>query len=560
MSKLFQRRTKTKSKLNYPIFGHPLEQVLEEQQELIPTVVSDCVTWLEKHALEEEGLFRIPGDQSQIEAIKIAYSRSGDKNGHVDFDTVTGELHLSPHVVAGVLKVFFRELPQPVLPHRLYATFLKVAKNSNEDLRRKNLRLLVQGLPSHNRFCLLYLLRFLKKYSENSLRTKMDATNLALCWGPNILRSHEDTKMESLAIDATTVVHILETLISEVDYMAEVPTKHNLVAPEDRPYPEGQISGWLVKQGGSVKTWKRRWFVFQDLVLFYFKSEKESSASALGKIPVLSYMVEKADKDNTKKPFPFKLTHPGPCRTWYFSASSESARDKWMTTINTAVSKVSKASPTISRVTHVVIDNDDDVEEVEPDTPILSPVMTNVLITPPISPSSSYEKSSEFLRKDSKNDMSNMSSVTSREHDLEKLEKNLTDAERDLDLLEEKILQMEEEVMVLQHEVDGIQAKMDEEAELEDLKKLAHARMPSYSNLFKGFNPAQINSIQTLDDMNDLLDQLEGGENGENGENADVHRELHGTTSADAVLKSDAPTERDAIEVDFDKKRRHTMF
>src|SRR5687767_10543510 len=86
--------------------------------------------------------------------------------------------------------------------------------------------------------------------------------------------------------------------------------------------------------------------------------------SPIGKIPLLGFMVEKADNDNVKKPFPFKLAHPGPCRTWYFSASSgltfvfvllllrlcchvtavtrrsEKQRDLWMISINESVKRI----------------------------------------------------------------------------------------------------------------------------------------------------------------------------------------------------------------------------
>jgi len=57
----------------------------------------------------------------------------------------------------------------------------------------------------------------------------------------------------------------------------------------------------------------------------------------LGRIPILGYLVEKADKDNVRKPFPFKLEHAGVCRTWYFSTSGDEERDFWIGTINGAI-------------------------------------------------------------------------------------------------------------------------------------------------------------------------------------------------------------------------------
>jgi len=122
-------------------------------------------------------------------------------------------------------------------------------------------------------------------------------------------------------------------------------------------------TGWMTKQGGAIKTWKRRWFLFKDLVLFYYRSPKDKVP--LGRIPILGYMVEKVE--NIKKPFAFKLEHPGACRTWYFSTANDEERDFWVQTINRAVSELINGKVYSQKGTEEaqVEDDDEDIPEVD---------------------------------------------------------------------------------------------------------------------------------------------------------------------------------------------------
>lgn len=377
------------------VFGRDLQSLLDEQNRVVPIVVQQCTDWLEKNALLEEGLFRIPGSSTHIQRLVYLYNK--DATAEMDFSAALNGEPVSPHTLAGLLKVFFRELPQPVLTYRLYATFLKVQQNANHEVRLKNLRMLIQGLPKQHRNLLLHLMKFLGKVAEKSDFNKMTPSNLSTCWAPNLLKNEAET-LQSMVLEANTVNSIISTIIENVEYMSvekhsvpeaavtleekEVKQAIDLLEMEQTPPmnrkatteiapKDGSMQGWLIKQGGSVKTWKRRWFEFEpkELVLFYYKNQRDvATKSHLGKIPILGYKLQAADeKDNVKKPFPFKLRHPGPCRTWFFSAASEVARQAWMETINNTVEVWIQSSALHTsypkKMEEEVEDSDEDVEE-----------------------------------------------------------------------------------------------------------------------------------------------------------------------------------------------------
>lgn len=64
--------------------------------------------------------------------------------------------------------------------------------------------------------------------------------------------------------------------------------------------------GWLTKQGGRIKTWKKRWFILSDGVLYYFKEKQEETSQAIGIVPMEDLVVRNAE---SKKKYCFELLH-----------------------------------------------------------------------------------------------------------------------------------------------------------------------------------------------------------------------------------------------------------
>lgn len=74
--------------------------------------------------------------------------------------------------------------------------------------------------------------------------------------------------------------------------------------------------GWLSKQGGSSKGWKRRWCVFENNALFYYKSDadKEWAGVIYAEDMRTVAVAEEESKKNPKYSFCFELETKE--RTW----------------------------------------------------------------------------------------------------------------------------------------------------------------------------------------------------------------------------------------------------
>ncbi|XP_030059026.1 rho GTPase-activating protein 22 isoform X1 [Microcaecilia unicolor] len=193
------------------IFGQRLEDtVLYERkygQRLAPLLVEQCVDFIREHGLAEEGLFRMPGQANLVKDLQDAFD-CGEKPL---FDSST-----DVHTVASLLKLYLRELPEPVIPFAKYEDFLSCAQllSKDEDEGKKELAKQVKSLPQANYNLLKYICKFLDEVQSYSSINKMSVQNLATVFGPNILRP----KMEDpvTIMEGTSLVqHLMAVLISE---------------------------------------------------------------------------------------------------------------------------------------------------------------------------------------------------------------------------------------------------------------------------------------------------------------------------------------------------------
>jgi hypothetical protein len=159
------------------VFGRPIEEVLEREGTTIPQIVTLCCEYLREVAMEHSGVFRLSGSSGEINKLRDVF----DAGEVVDFfaDEVDRDC------VAGLLKLYIRQLPEPPLSFGLYKDFLAV----NDD--PTGLRDLVDQLPQHNYDFLVYLIGFLGDIAELSEVNQMTPSNIAIVMGPNLLRQRE---------------------------------------------------------------------------------------------------------------------------------------------------------------------------------------------------------------------------------------------------------------------------------------------------------------------------------------------------------------------------------
>jgi hypothetical protein len=150
-------------------------------------IVEECCTYLEDH-VELMGIFRVSGSSLDVDSICLTFT---------DPDTVTVKAEPNPHNVSGALKQYFRTLDDPVVPFSLYDESARVASiiRDHEDDGQATLGVtavkeFIAQLPELNRAILLRLLKLLVLVVSRSEINKMDANNVAIVFGPTLIRQH----------------------------------------------------------------------------------------------------------------------------------------------------------------------------------------------------------------------------------------------------------------------------------------------------------------------------------------------------------------------------------
>ncbi|XP_005161458.2 rho GTPase-activating protein 24 isoform X1 [Danio rerio] len=193
------------------VFGQRLEEtVLYERRygdHMAPLVVEQCVDFIRERGLTEVGLFRQPGQATLVKELQEAFD-AGEKPS---FDSST-----DVHTVASLLKLYLRELPEPLVPFSRYEEFLVCGKRIPSDREKglQELRSLLYELPVANFNLLKYICQFLNDVQSYSNVNKMSIQNLATVFGPNILRPKAEDP-ESIIGGAAVVQHIMSELIRE---------------------------------------------------------------------------------------------------------------------------------------------------------------------------------------------------------------------------------------------------------------------------------------------------------------------------------------------------------
>eukprot|EP00033_Pygsuia_biforma_P004477 GCRY01004911.1.p1 GENE.GCRY01004911.1~~GCRY01004911.1.p1 ORF type:complete len:314 (+),score=49.33 GCRY01004911.1:250-1191(+) len=206
-----------------PVFG----VALDPDNGVIPQIVIDCIEYLKCQDLETEGLFRISGNMADIKRLKEKY----DKGGNVDLKKED-----NIHNVTGLLKMYFRELPDPLLTFECYDMFIAANGVNQPAARLDVIKKCLSFLPPTNNTLIEYLLDFLHSLLKHEAKTKMSASNLAIVFAPNVLR-HVDDSVEIAITDANDSSTLFTTLISDFPYFFPPEAKKQKELPKSQPRP-----------------------------------------------------------------------------------------------------------------------------------------------------------------------------------------------------------------------------------------------------------------------------------------------------------------------------------
>uniref|UniRef100_A0A673JR66 Minor histocompatibility protein HA-1-like n=1 Tax=Sinocyclocheilus rhinocerous TaxID=307959 RepID=A0A673JR66_9TELE len=214
------------------LFGQDFLQVSGNSPDSIPFIIKKCIGEIERRALRMKGIYRVNGVKTRVEKLCQAF-----ENGKELVELSQS----SPHDISNVLKLYLRQLPEPIMPFRLYNSLMGLAKESlavvgpegaetgkGPDLvdlgpetdpellalvdRLKNL---LKELPKPNTATLRYIARHLRRIAELEDDNKMSPSNLGIVFGPSLMRPRPSGATVSLSslVDYPYQARIVETLI-----------------------------------------------------------------------------------------------------------------------------------------------------------------------------------------------------------------------------------------------------------------------------------------------------------------------------------------------------------
>uniref|UniRef100_A0A673ZRQ9 BCR activator of RhoGEF and GTPase n=1 Tax=Salmo trutta TaxID=8032 RepID=A0A673ZRQ9_SALTR len=181
------------------VFGVKISVVTKRERSKVPLIVKQCVEEIERRGMEEVGIYRVSGVATDIQALKGAF----DANNK-DVSVMMSEMDVN--AIAGTLKLYFRELPEPLFTDDLYPNFAGGIALSDSVAKESCMLNLLLSLPEPNLVTFLFLLDHLKRIADNESVNKMSFHNLATVFGPTLLRpSEKDSKIPANATQPITM-------------------------------------------------------------------------------------------------------------------------------------------------------------------------------------------------------------------------------------------------------------------------------------------------------------------------------------------------------------------
>ncbi|XP_037727388.1 uncharacterized protein LOC119558185 isoform X3 [Drosophila subpulchrella] len=181
----------------------------------VPHLVEVCTNIVETKGLGVVGIYRIPGN-------KAAISELSELVNTKDFQfesCATDDRWEDVNVVSSLLKLFIRSLPDALMPANYYINFIEADKKFGLE-RIVLLREIVESLPRHPYETMKHLIRHLCRVSGNCEVNRMEPKNLAIIFGPSIIRTPNDT-LETAVKDMKHQCRIVELLVTQYEYFFE---------------------------------------------------------------------------------------------------------------------------------------------------------------------------------------------------------------------------------------------------------------------------------------------------------------------------------------------------
>ncbi|XP_069504170.1 rho GTPase-activating protein 12 isoform X9 [Ambystoma mexicanum] len=187
------------------VFGCSLISLCQRENTTVPKFVTLCIDHLEEHGLDVDGLYRVSGNLAVIQKLRFAVNH----DEKLDLNDSKWE---DIHVITGALKMFFRELPEPLFTFSHFNDFVNGIKQDPKH-RVHAVKELIKQLPKPNQDTMQVLFRHLKKVVETGEKNRMNYQSLAIVFGPTLLKPEHETG--NIAIHTVYQNQIVELILLE---------------------------------------------------------------------------------------------------------------------------------------------------------------------------------------------------------------------------------------------------------------------------------------------------------------------------------------------------------
>ncbi|EPX75035.1 rho-type GTPase activating protein Rga7 [Schizosaccharomyces octosporus yFS286] len=192
------------------LFGAHLEAILLREHSNVPNIVAQCTTQIETFGLNIQGIYRIPSAAPKVLALRQQFT-----NDPLTVLNSPKDYGNDVHCLADLLKSFFRELSEPLIPDQHYNDFIDAGNVEDEARRRDAVHRAINDLPDANYSTIRHLTIHLTKIKDNSDVNKMSTNNLAIIWGPTLLKQATIPEISSFS---RTIEILIDYCFTIFDY------------------------------------------------------------------------------------------------------------------------------------------------------------------------------------------------------------------------------------------------------------------------------------------------------------------------------------------------------
>uniref|UniRef100_A0A3B4ZWV5 Rho GTPase-activating protein 12-like n=1 Tax=Stegastes partitus TaxID=144197 RepID=A0A3B4ZWV5_9TELE len=190
------------------VFGCSLSSLCHRESSTVPFFVKTCIDHVENNGLCVDGLYRVSGNLAVIQKLRFAVNHDEKVN------LADGKWE-DIHVTTGALKMYFRELPEPLFTYALFHDFVSAIKLPDYKHRVQTIKDLVRQLPKPNHDTMQALFKHLRKVIDYGEENRMTTQSVAIVFGPTLLRP--ETETWNMAVHMVYQNQIVELILLEYE-------------------------------------------------------------------------------------------------------------------------------------------------------------------------------------------------------------------------------------------------------------------------------------------------------------------------------------------------------